>query len=851
MIRRSRSLLALAALACWGAAFSQTGPSWRILKPSNTGVPGELVDLVRFAPDGRLWVGAHWVFWGEGGIGILDRTDLWTDYANWETPLPSALVLDLAFAHGGVVWIATDEGLVKKDGDAWTVYTTANAPLLHNSIMSVDVDAAGHVWVNNSSPATTVGAIFEFDGSTWHKFQVGQQLPWTLPWGSLSDVKVDHNGHVWVANQVLNGVAEYNGMSWTLHGAAVDRFDRIEEDGAGNLWLRAGVGGFNAFYKFDHLTFTSYPEPTTPTALAIDANGAVFLGNWNGRVRKSVNGGQTWSDVLTGLNPVFQIAPDPLTGELWIGTRSAVGRFTADGGWKRDYNTYNTGLPDYFVDGMAKDGEGNFWVATGEAGLSRFDGVRWRNWGEHNLGAEPYPFSGNEPMGTCYQDRSGEHWMGGNGIARWESNTGAFTGFWNWQSTPGMPVTLFRFFAEDGAGRLFAAGEEGAVFSFDGAGWVREPVTPYVLSGLPGMRADSRGNVWLASTFALHRWDGRNWDLLGDEWLFFDWGGVTAFTVGPDDTLWIGTISGLARWNGVSLDLFDTSNSPLPANAIRGIDVRADGTVAVSASDFGPVTPFPAGVAVLQGDPALPQSWKVYPYGASPLPHYQLGPVTFDAAGTLWVSALSEGVALVGGCTPTGWINLLREEEACGARARIGLTDCDLDGDPTAVDEAIVRVTSNEEPAGELVSLTEIAPHAGVFTGEVTLGAFDRPGVLHVGAGDTVQASYLDGNVLRTDVAAASCALVPMSQTLRALDRVTFGWSTPLDVDWVRGELSGLASYAILDFRSAPAASTVAAPETPAPGTGFYWLVRPDGPQGSWSSGGPGESDRDAHLPLP
>src|SRR6185369_2480975 len=211
---------------------------------------------------------------------------LWTDYANWETPLPSAMVLDLAFARGGVVWIATDQGLVKKDGDAWTVYTTANAPLLHNSIMSVDLDAAGHVWVNNSSPATTIGAIFEFDGSTWRKFQVGQQLPWALPWGSLSDVKVDHNGHVWVANQVLNGVAEYNGMSWTLHGAGIDRFDHIEEDGAGNLWLRAGVGGLDAFYKFDHLAFTSYPEPTTATAMAIDKEGAVFLGNWNGRVRK-------------------------------------------------------------------------------------------------------------------------------------------------------------------------------------------------------------------------------------------------------------------------------------------------------------------------------------------------------------------------------------------------------------------------------------------------------------------------------------------------------------------------------------------------------------------------------------
>src|SRR4029450_3289309 len=122
---------------------------------------------------------------------------------------------------------------------------------------------------------------------------------------------------VWLPTQVLDGVAEYNGMSWTLHGASVDRFDHIEEDGAGNLWLRAGVGGYDAFYKFDHFAFTSYPEPTTPTAMAVDDDGAVYLANWNGGVRKSMNGGQTWTDLLTGLNPVFQITPDPLTGEIW------------------------------------------------------------------------------------------------------------------------------------------------------------------------------------------------------------------------------------------------------------------------------------------------------------------------------------------------------------------------------------------------------------------------------------------------------------------------------------------------------------------------------------------------------
>ena len=72
----------------------------------------------------------------------------------------------------------------------------------------------------------------------------------------------------------------------------------------------------------------------------------------------------------------------------------------------------------------------------------------------------------------------------------------------------------------------------------------------------------------------------------------------------------------------------------------------------------------------------------------------------------------------------------------------------------------------------------------------------------------------------------------------------------------MRGDLSGLSTYAILDILSASGASTIPAAEVPAPGTGFYWLVRPVG--GSWSSGGTGEcrvgcpsGGRDGNLPLP
>lgn len=144
---------------------------WDMVRPSNTGIPGEEIRFVRFEKNGLLWVGARWPFWYEGGIGIFDReTNVWQVTANWESPIPSEYVNDLEFAPGGVVWIATDQGLVRKLGESWTIYTTANSPLLHNAIRNIALDGDGHVWINNTNVQNQTAALFEFDGTNWRSF---------------------------------------------------------------------------------------------------------------------------------------------------------------------------------------------------------------------------------------------------------------------------------------------------------------------------------------------------------------------------------------------------------------------------------------------------------------------------------------------------------------------------------------------------------------------------------------------------------------------------------------------------------------------------------------------------------
>jgi ligand-binding sensor domain-containing protein len=648
-------LLALASIVLTVASSNAQAPQWSLLRPSNSGIGGEEIRGLRFAPDGKLWVASRWVFWGEGGFGVLDpATQVWTNLTNFETPLPTEYINDFVFTPSGTAWIATDQGLVKKQGDTWTIYTTANAPFLHNEIREVELDSQGNLWINNTNPQNQSAALFKFDGITWQMFAVPTDIPWDNPWRQLDGLVVDRNDHVWIGNWTLPGVAEYNGSTWTLHGQNLDVMAPRCVDTLNGVWVINGHLGYEV-YRWNGSSFVLWGGTTPPntgttfTNVSVAPNGAIYLGNWTGAVAKTIDQGLHWSSFATVSSDfITGIQFDPQGTDVWIGDHFRLHRVTAEGTTVRVYNAFNTGIPWFWIDRFNLDPDGNFWLATGEAGISRFDGLRWRNWGAHNFGSEPYPFGQNEPMGCYYQDASNTGWMGGNGIARWDPQTGTFTGFWNWENNPGMDVGLWTFFAEDAADRLFAAEDSGRIFHFDAAlqRWILDPLQTYLVTGhLPGMQADGQGNVWVADSFNLHRWNGFAWSTitLPNSNYFFDLGGINCLEVRPDGTLWIGTVQGLVRLDGTTFTLFNRANSPLPANRVTGISVRNDGLLAVAAAE----NTSESGVSLIQGNPSTPANWTVYRYGTSPLPHWQVEAVRFDAHGDLWISALSMGVAIL------------------------------------------------------------------------------------------------------------------------------------------------------------------------------------------------------------
>jgi hypothetical protein len=620
---------------------------WKLIRPGNTGIPGELVQYLTWAPDHKLWVAARWPFWEEGGIGTYHPDiDLWSGWSSFEHPLPSELIHDIEFDAQGNAWIATAKGLVKYDGSNWTLFDNTNSYLQNPWVADISIGTDGTIWINNSSSNFNGDAIWAFDGvSDWQGFFVPDDLPWPSPWTDLECVLAASDGSVYVANEVMNGLAKYDGNSWTLLGESIDRFARLTEDNSGNIWMIGNpVGGANEIYKYDGNSFSSHSFQS-PMTLANDSEtGAVYAGNWYGEIIRTLDEGQNWQVWATGLNHVFNIAPRPGSDEVWVGTISEVARFEDSGVWIEDLNTSNTGMPDYFIDqDIMLTHDGILWFASGETGVSRYDGLRWRNWSTHNAGSEPWPFGNNEPIYGIYRDNEGTVWMGGNGIARWDPLSGSFTGFWNWQSSP--PIALeIKYFAEDNQGDLFAFSYIDGIFKFNGLGW-DEDNTVSPAGDIKEVLADSQGNIWLAGTYSLHKWDGSVWTTEVDitEEPFFDAGGINCFEIDTNDVFWFGTMEGLFRWDGLEFTLFDSDNAPLPASNIRGIDIRSDGLIGISAAENNPQS----GIAFLQGDPTVATNWEVFHYGSSPQPHWQLEHVAFDARGDFWVSAISMGCVVI------------------------------------------------------------------------------------------------------------------------------------------------------------------------------------------------------------
>jgi len=451
--------------------------------------------------------------------------DLWTT----DQGLPQNDILAITQTPDGYLWIATEQGLVRFDGQNFSIFNNANTAALKVS--------------------------------------------------NISALLVDHSGDLWIGTHG-GGLARLHHQEFTAFtvktGLSNDVVNALLEDQSGNLWIGTGQG----LSRLRNGSFTNYhTSPGMPndeiSSLALAPNNVIWIGTHDGLSRYADALFQSFK-IEDGLADgyVKQLFYD-LNDQLWIATNGGgLSRFSDN-----HFSTYNikSGLTSNALSSVYVDRAGTVWVGSFTTGITR-------------LAATLNTYSSKDGLASddirCfYEDHYGDLWVGtgGGGLHRL-SNNRLFTSFGKREGLS-MPVALGVF--EDKSGDLWV-GTHGGGLNRIHNGIVTALTKDNGLSSnvVFSIAQTKDGDLWVGTTKGVNRihngalsvLTARNGGIANDI--------VFCTFVDRDDALWVGTRLGLSRILHGQVQNFTTSNG-LSNNFVSVIFQASDGVMWIGTQGGG------------------------------------------------------------------------------------------------------------------------------------------------------------------------------------------------------------------------------------------------------------------------
>jgi signal transduction histidine kinase/ligand-binding sensor domain-containing protein/CheY-like chemotaxis protein len=517
---------------------------------------------------------------------------------NWQIQqgLPQNSVESLARTPDGYLWLATQEGLVRFDGVAFTVFDRDNTPALRSRIITtLHTDARGRLWVG-----TRVGVLVLEGGRFTTQTDEG------LSGGYIRAITSDAHGHIWIGTDKAlfevsgTGVATY-GREQGLGDSAI-RALRI--DRAGTLWIGSNIGGLfrRSGAGFERVMLSDDPASNAIRAIYEDHDGTVWVGSEDGRLFQGRNTKfaehQHAGTRGTAINAILR----DHDGNLWIGTTGGAalrlgtgepGRLSMQDGMANDvkalledpegslwFGTFGAGLvrlrDSKFVcygvsEGLSgnlvwsvaasRDGSG-LWFGT-DSGLSRFANGKFEYYA-------PKVGLANIRVRAVLEDRSGAVWFGTQGRGAYRLQDGGLTRF---SRAEGLSGDAVKAITEDHLGRIWIGSDIGVdIVEHGRLGQVSaslrklQPFTTSILF------EDRRRRMWIATdAFGLHMLEGDQLHRYGIE------DGlpsprVVSIHEDASGALWIGTLEGLVRYGDGRFFSYAKTAAPLRENILKIVE---------------------------------------------------------------------------------------------------------------------------------------------------------------------------------------------------------------------------------------------------------------------------------------
>ncbi len=303
------------------------------------------------------------------------------------------------------------------------------------------------------------------------------------------------------------------------------------------------------------------------------------------------------------------------------------------------------GTDEQSILALMQDRQGFIWVGTRSGGLLRYNGHTTVTYTSNTANPRSLP---NDRVSTLFEDKRGQIWAGTqNGLARYNPHTNDFTRF----TPPPGPYAqrIVKSIISDGKDGMWLA-TWGGVQHFDPAKGVftiyRHDATiadSLASDDINAIALDDKGGLWAATwpggldylpagaqAFQHFRVDNAQ---APDAKLNI----VRALHYGPDKMLWIGTESGVVRWNSTtSWDSRQRLDSP--STRIHYLDQDRNEAVWAATLASG-LLRFDKG-----SDRAVHYVHRANDSNSVPSDHIRA--VMHDRSGMLWIGSYTDGISL-------------------------------------------------------------------------------------------------------------------------------------------------------------------------------------------------------------
>lgn len=518
-------------------------------------LPATLQATLPSRPTGELDVLVeHWLQ-AEG----LPQTSAWTITSDTE----------------GYLWVGTEEGLARFDGQRFKVFDASNIPGLNGSWFRMVYKAPdGMLWASNRS-----GDLVRYSGQGFQRpdgwpreatnNEVHAMLPhpsggfWLATDGGLQ--RLDENEQI--RDVTLEGLSE--AATWTLL-----------EDPSHGLWLGTARGLF--LLSGEPLVATGYLTGHFVEDLAIDRHGQLWAATQEG---------------LLLLDPEEPATPLPLPGELaslasvqafslledrsgllWVGTDTGLFRLRqepADESFVLDHYPSPEILPDRHIKALYESSLGDLWIGARYGGVTRFRPRHVEPLGRlegliHDL------------VWSVMEDREGSIWIATDGGLGRLASDGALEHF---TTADGLPANDIGALFQDRSGTLWLGTfGEGLVSRRDGTFRVFSS-HPLLKARIRCLYEDRQQRLWVGTDAGLLRRDTN-----GDHAFGTSDGLQHETTRGvfqdEEGTVWVVTLGGLARYREGEEPAFEPVASPFPGRP-KTLFGDPDGTLWIGTWDDG------------------------------------------------------------------------------------------------------------------------------------------------------------------------------------------------------------------------------------------------------------------------